>query len=214
MKVTTNSVSVQLQPGEFRLYTDVALPAPERELMNYVSPLTPELVSVTQVGREVVLQWNDNSNIETGYKIFRKKTSATVFTQIGTTGADLETYSDRILEPVTAYDYYVQAYNAAGFRNSGKLSVTTSNDVITSVESDVLTNVAIYPNPGKDIVKIDIPAGIFTVHAVDANGRVVKELRAGGAEHNEYNLSGLQAGFYFIKISGKGNMKYLRFVKL
>jgi 1,4-alpha-glucan branching enzyme len=211
-EVNASSMSVNLQPGEFRVYTDVMMASTETELMSFVRPLAPELISVVQEDGIVNLTWIDNSEIETGYRVYRKKSSSSTYALIGQRSADQTTFTDSSLEPLTEYDYYVEAFNATGNDLSETVSITTTEDVITSVEGDILNNVSIYPNPGKDIIKIDLPEGQnFSVSMVDMNGSVIKGLKA---QNNEYNVSGVRAGFHFIKISGKKSVRYFRFIKL
>ena len=64
---------------------------------------------------EVVLTWNAPTGGEalTGYNVYRKPLIGT-YEVIGTTGADITTYTDDTVLPETWYDYTVRATNAAG----------------------------------------------------------------------------------------------------
>ena len=59
---------------------------------------------------EINLSWTDESGLEEGYSIERKK-SGEDFAEIGTVAADVETYNDTGLDPETEYTYRVRAYN-------------------------------------------------------------------------------------------------------
>ena len=75
-------------------------------------PAAPSALSVTFVSStQVTLIWTDNSNNETGFKVFRS-TDGTHFTQIATSST--ATYSDISLTPNTLYYYEVSAYNSGG----------------------------------------------------------------------------------------------------
>ncbi len=51
------------------------------------------------------LQWTDNSNNETGFRIDRKKSSTGTWTEIATVGANVTTYRDQNLDVETEYTY-------------------------------------------------------------------------------------------------------------
>ena len=68
------------------------------------SNLTATSISKTQIN----LSWNDNSNNEDGFRIYRDSNP------IGTVGAGEESYQDTGLTCGTTYTYYVKAYNTNG----------------------------------------------------------------------------------------------------
>ena len=62
---------------------------------------------------DVVLQWDDNSDNETGFKIERAPAApSTAFVAIGSVGANVKTFTDTGLAAKTGYQYRVQAFNA------------------------------------------------------------------------------------------------------
>ncbi len=68
-----------------------------------------EAISTTAIN----LTWTDRSTNETGFKIERKLVGGN-FEVVGTTNADIATFSDTGLTPATNYIYRVYSYNAAG----------------------------------------------------------------------------------------------------
>jgi hypothetical protein len=60
------------------------------------------------------LSWVDNSTDEVGFKIERGPATAGPFTQIGTAGSNIASYTDSGLADATNFCYRVRAYNAAG----------------------------------------------------------------------------------------------------
>ena len=75
----------------------------------------------------ISLTWDDNSSVETGYKIERKEGAGGSYSQVGTVSKNVETYTDSGLTGGTTYYYRVCAYN--GSTNSGysnEASATTS----------------------------------------------------------------------------------------
>jgi PKD repeat protein len=58
----------------------------------------------------VTLKWADNSTNETGFYIERAPSGATNFARVGTTGANVKTYTDKVSKG--SYRYRVQAFKA------------------------------------------------------------------------------------------------------
>ena len=88
------------------------------------SNLTASAVSSSQIN----LSWSDNSNNESGFEIDRCTGSGcTGFTQIATTGAGANSFSNTGLAASTTYTYRVRATNSAGdSANSNVASATTT----------------------------------------------------------------------------------------
>jgi len=95
--------------------------------------LTATAVSSTRID----LAWTDVAG-EEGYKVERKLSSATTWTQIATTGAGVVTYADTSgLSPGAAYNYRVRAYTSGGNSSySNTVTVTTPSVALSS--SDVV----------------------------------------------------------------------------
>ena len=81
-------------------------------------PDAPSALSATaKSSSQIDLSWDDNSDDETGFKIERRLSTSSSFSQIGTTSANDTDYTDSGLSASTTYVYRVRAYNANG--NSG-----------------------------------------------------------------------------------------------
>ena len=64
-----------------------------------------------------MLAWKDNSNNETGFKVERKAgicSSTSSWSQVTEVGANVYTFTDKGLSPLTTYAYQVRAYDAIG----------------------------------------------------------------------------------------------------
>ena len=90
-------------------------------------PKAPSSLSATAASSSKInLSWSDNSDNESGFKIERKLSSASSYSQIGTASANAESYSDTGLDEGTGYTYRVRAYNSAGNSSySATASATT-----------------------------------------------------------------------------------------
>lgn len=80
-----------------------------------VSPATPtSLIATVASSTQINLSWSDTSSNETGFEIERSLTTGSGFTLVGTTTANVTTFSDAALSPATHYFYRVRASNAVG----------------------------------------------------------------------------------------------------
>ena len=89
-----------------------------------VKPAAPELTSATAGATDVVLTWADNSDNEDGFKVYRRKSTETSWTEIASEGAGVKSYTDTAATNTT-YIYMVSAYNSGGEANSNELKATT-----------------------------------------------------------------------------------------
>jgi len=209
LNVSSSPVGILLQPGEFRLYTDVRLPIPQAELMSFVRPNTPVLLSVDENDSRITVTWNDNSSIESGYRIYRR-TADDTYQIVGETAANVTAfYDDFVLKPETEYYYYVTATNAYESNASTVVSILTSDQLITSVEPGSIDLLKIHPNPTK---------GFLIVNMEKVNELKVYDMRgveqSFSQQQSGIDIGNLQAGIYVLKICDKHyNWHALKIVK-
>jgi subtilisin family serine protease len=72
------------------------------------------LTATAQNQRRIRLDWVDNANNETGFKIERKTGASGTWSQITTVGANVKSYTNSGLKAGTTYFYRVRATNASG----------------------------------------------------------------------------------------------------
>ncbi|MEX2232076.1 MAG: fibronectin type III domain-containing protein [Cyclobacteriaceae bacterium] len=72
----------------------------------------------------IFLSWNDISNLETGYELWRRRAGTPDFQFVIKTAEDAVSYQDMNLDPATTYDYKLRAVN-----NSGRSNYVPSNEI-------------------------------------------------------------------------------------
>ncbi|WP_185154170.1 alpha-amylase family glycosyl hydrolase [Fulvivirga sp. M361] len=211
LEVSEATINLNLQPGEFRIYTDVALEETEAELIGYVTPLAPELLSLTEIqAKGVQLQWLDNSAVEVNYKVLRSDNGG-AFEEIATLPSNTTSYLDEEAVSLQEYAYKVVSSNSIDAAESNVLTITTTN-VITSLVIEQVPGFSIYPNPTQDRLTIDGGAVVYDLSITDLSGKVI---------HTEGSISGLyqtsvqhlNKGMYLIVIHSKQGINVGRVVK-
>jgi len=110
----TYRVSSFNQDGESPLSSELNITTP-MEIPNAPGQLRVEVISSSEVG----LSWQDNSDNEEGFRIYRNGN------QITTIGPNLTEYTDTDLQEDTSYTYRVAAFNESGESSSEPLSSMT-----------------------------------------------------------------------------------------
>ncbi len=111
------------------------------------APAAPSDLTATAVSSSAIdLTWTDNAGDEDGFDIERSL-DGTSFTPLVSVGADVTTYSDTGLAPVTTYWYRVSAYNGSGtsgYSNTASASTPEAGyPTAVAVGSVVATTVGI-----------------------------------------------------------------------
>ena len=102
------------------------------------TPSAPSGLNATTVSAsQINLVWVDNSGIESGFKVERSTASGSGFAQIGTTAANIKTYSSTGLASGTTYYYRVRAWNAAGNSGYSNTDSATTLDTVPAAPSSL-----------------------------------------------------------------------------
>ena len=105
-----------------------------------ISPNSLVVSTSATSSAQLNLTWNDRSSVEDGYKIERATGACSGFSQIGTTGANIEAYSDSGLLNGTTYCYRVRAYDGATNSSySSSVSGTTSMPAPTNLSGSAVS---------------------------------------------------------------------------
>ncbi|MCX2745852.1 fibronectin type III domain-containing protein [Mangrovivirga sp. M17] len=169
-------------------------------------PASPENLSgVVSSETEINLFWEDKSDNETVFEIYRSTSSSGPFSMIARVNANIEYYEDATLNPSTTYYYRVRAINNQGYSDNytNTINLTTLND-----------NVAPEP-PNLSLVGVTENSISLEWDVPEDNSQIVNyKLFQNGAElvqvnRNNYIISGLTANTIYrytvIAIDAAGN---------
>ena len=92
-------------------YSNVAIATTQQTL---ALPAAPSNLAASGISAsQIRLTWSQNSSNETGFRIERSINSSS-WSEIGTVGSDVTSYTDVTVSSLTTYYYRVQAYNGSG----------------------------------------------------------------------------------------------------
>lgn len=199
INVTGGTSAIEFGPGEFRIYTDVALQEVDEELTNYNPPVAPTNLSVEEVAQQgVLLTWLDNSGIETSYRIWRA-TDGGAFEQIESIGPNQQEFLDATAEVGVTYTYYVEAKNKH-YSSASNEEIITTTELITSLIGDVSDEVKMYPNPTTGKIYFENAKGNLEITISTVAGKEIATYQTSEGI-TELNLSHFQKGMYLIKFN-------------
>lgn len=112
----------------------------------------------------------------------------------------------------TSYDVYVRAICEDETKSdwTGPVNFTTSPGV--GLSTDVFKELSFYPNPVSETLNLKVDAKIEKVEFINVLGESVKTVTP-NAMNTKINVSSLNKGVYFIKVTVKGNEKTYRLIK-
>ena len=103
-------------------------------------PTAPSnLIATTVSSSQINLKWIDNSIIEDGFKIERKKATTGVFSQISIVGENDTIYQDTSLDVNTIYYYRVRAYNSTGNSVYSDIDSSLTQPIIPNAPDNLIT---------------------------------------------------------------------------
>ena len=87
------------------------------------------LVATAVPYNRIDLTWQDNSNNEDGFRVSCDIYGGSTYYEVVDLSANTTSFTHSGLDPLTAYKYYIQAYNEAGAANSNVVEATTLSGV-------------------------------------------------------------------------------------
>lgn len=125
-------------------------------------PISPSGIHAIPISyKQINLTWNDNSDDESGFEVYRASSLGGPYNIIATTGSNIDAYSDSTCAPETSYYYKVQAINRYGssgfnladlgglnysfYQVAGGLSKLPNFDELTPAKIGIVTNITLDP---------------------------------------------------------------------
>jgi len=168
---------------------------------------------------KVVLQWTTSMEENVAQFVIERSSDGKTYKAIGTVAATgnstlTKNYSFADQSPFTnANDYYrLRVQDVSG-------SVTYSKVLIINFSTELTTSLQIFPNPVKDVLQVQIPAGFkgtTSLQVFDLNGHLAKVNRInsdGNALNTTIDIATLPIGVYMLKATDGNNSVSTRFVK-
>lgn len=91
---------------------------------------------VIQEADFVMLNWNDHSSLEKGFRIMRRTVGSNQFNEIGQVGRNVTRFFDVQTEPGKSYEYQIIAFNDVSQSMNSEIISTTANLRITILHSN------------------------------------------------------------------------------
>jgi hypothetical protein len=171
------------------------------------SPLPVELLSFTAVanGKVVLLNWETSLEVNNDRFLVERLVAGVRWATMGNVPA--------VNGRNNAYEFVdevpAQGDNVYRLQQLDVDGVAVFYDPVLVSFTAVEFNV--YPNPANDEIRFGSAfAGSDHISLLDANGRVLRELRAGT---DRANLSGMPAGIYLLRVARASGIEVIRFVK-
>jgi hypothetical protein len=162
---------------DFKFYSRAGILVDDYQIVFSLPQAPSNLVASASSNSQVNLAWTDNSVNEDGFKIERATALTGPWSQIATTGPDVNSYIDTGLTPSTTYFYRICAYNAGG--NSGYSNIASAKTLGSA--SHVNDIVGSWSKKGQLYV------AYATVTVVDQNGVPVPSAKVYGLWSGAWN---------------------------
>jgi len=104
-----------------------------------IVPDAPTGLQLSVNGQSITLTWVDNSDNETSFKIYRSP-DGTTWTNVDSVSANIETWTDTGLSPLTQYSYRVVAHNSIGESLPSNEETAQTQDVAPDAPSSLQAN--------------------------------------------------------------------------
>ncbi|MDW3195582.1 MAG: T9SS type A sorting domain-containing protein [Cytophagales bacterium] len=170
-----------------------------------VQPEAPANLTAERQEELVLLNWEDLSDNETGFTIYRSADNGD-FEALASTEPDVVTFTDESAVLSSAYTYVVEA-TSENFRSERTNEAII--DIVLSVDQDELFR--IYPNPSDGIIGISSSTVIDRIEILDVSGRLLEQHQVNKTQLVR-DLSGLENGVYILRIHAKNSLKTQRII--
>jgi hypothetical protein len=159
---------------------------------------------------------NSKENVFEHYNVYRGTSSSNMEIVAEPTAGN---YFD-VVEPGTYYYQVTSVYTIDGEECESAPAYSYENPEqdyivvdVTSIDENGVEGMMVYPNPAKDFVKLSAISGHLSVVKIyNSLGMLVEEIEV-NADEVEINLSGYNAGVYFINIETENGVAVEKVIK-
>jgi 1,4-alpha-glucan branching enzyme len=203
---TGSNQTINLAPGEYRIFTNQQLPTPPEGFVGWGTVIPVELTHFTAKAQknDAILAWKTSSEKDNDYFAVERSFDGQNFTEIGrvkgngtTTTPNAYAFTDKDLASGTFY-YRLRQVDING---TEKFTAVQAVKIVNGAKT-----VSIYPNPTTDLVYIQNASTTETGILTDNIGRIVQSFKT---IPSQLNLGELPSGIYFLKI-GAENFKIVK----
>ena len=158
------------------------------------------------------LTWTASAGANS-YDIYR---NGNLYAQDQTGTSFLNTY---LITAGTSYTFKIVAKNASGSTNNsnGTLSRTATSCTSARISEDANKSFSFYPNPTKDLLYITLENVLDESAAIDVfdvqGKQVISDIIKANNDEHSLNVSNLQTGTYFVRITNKQTEYSFKIVK-
>lgn len=195
--ISSSSVSVTLQPGEYYIFTNKDVRKTVLLPVNWLS-FTANIFE----NNKVKLNWSTSIEINNDYYEIQRSVNGTEYVPIGrvaagtSTGINYYEYND--LKPVKGINYY----RIKQVDNDGKFSFST---IRLADIKDLIANMKIYPNPavGQTSIFMSTAAKRLDILLTDMTGKTLLQKTMQGVEAGQQinlQLNAFTKGMYLLKL--------------
>ncbi len=100
---------------------------------------------------------------------------------------------------------YARQNNRNPFIDHPEYAMQIWGSLLSTEDFNQLNEVAVYPNPSSDVVNISTEIELEEIDIITINGQVLQQIKKPTLENNNYIISNLPKGFYFLKLSSATN---------
>lgn len=168
-----------------------------------LSVAAPTNLTASANGTQVTLNWTDNSNNESYFRVSTSIDGVNFTNVLGDVAANTTTYS--YSAPAGTNYYRVYAYNGYDDSPNSNIASVTVTSTANIVDLDAIL-FSLYPNPTEDVLNIKAEK-VFSFELLDFQGKVLASQE--GSEIYTLSTATLQSGVYFIK-SGTTIQKFFK----
>ncbi len=176
-------------------------------------PAAPDGLSASPVSAsQINLNWNDNSNNETTFRVMRSADGIAGWTSIATVGMNVNSYLISNLLSNTRYFYRVRAENFTGSSTYSSISNATTLGVGIATSNQDGSDFSLYPNPVTTRVNIvykvetesEISLSVYDAYGQKVKVFIGKEQKFPGKYSHSFELDDLSKGVYFARFACGG----------